>query len=337
MARTFTLQRPGGIALTVADRGATWLRCQVPMPDGSTRDVVLGRSAPDDPQADKAYLGATVGRYANRIADARIAREGSQWALTPWPPGSRHQLHGGPEGFHARTWEVSQPDDFSLRCMLVSPPGDQGYPGELRAEVTYRLAAPMTIEMDIVATVSAPCPVALTNHSYFNLDGGGTDVREHQLRIAASQYMPVDAQLIPFGPPAPVEGTSFDFRAGKRIGEHWLSDAQQGHGGGYDHAFLLDGECAVLGRAAARLVSAGGDLALEISTSLPALQFYAGQFLQGIPGPGGQPYASCAGLALEPGFLPDSPNHPEWPQPSCWVLPGEASRHAIRYTFMTRG
>lgn len=336
MARTFKLQRPGGIALTVADRGATWLRCQVPMPDGSMRDVVLGRSAPEDPQADKAYLGATVGRYANRIAGARIARGGSQWDLAPWPPGSPHQLHGGPEGFDKRTWDVSQPDEFSLRCSLVSPPGDQGYPGELRAQVTYRLAAPMTIEMDMVVTVSEPCPVALTNHSYFNLDGGGTDVREHQLRMAASQYMPVDAQLIPFGSPATVDGTSFDFRAGKRIGEQWLADAQQGHGGGYDHAFLLDPECAVLGQPAARLVSSAGDLALEISTSMPALQFYAGQFLEGIPGAGGKPYGACAGLALEPGFLPDSPNHPEWPQPSCWVLPGEASRHAIRYTFTPR-
>lgn len=333
--QTFRIHRPGGIALTLSDRGATWLACEVPLPNGERRGVVLQRAGIEDPSADKAYLGATVGRYANRIGDARIRRGGQEWLLTP-NPGSRHQLHGGPRGFHACTWAVEQLDDFALRFSLRSSDGDQGFPGELHAQVTYRLADAMTIEMAITAKVTAPSPVAITNHAYFNLDGVSeavSDVRDHRLRIAAAHYMPVDSELIPFGPPAQVQGTSFDFRRAKRIGEDWLGDAQQAAGGGYDHAFLLDTQGTGPAQPAVELTSASGDLQLAISTTLPAVQFYAGQFLDGVSSPAGAPYPACAGLALEPGYLPDSPNHPEWQQPSCWLLPGELWHHVTRYAF----
>lgn len=331
MAQTFRLQRPGGIALTLTDRGATWLACEVPV-SGQHRSVVLQRASIDDASADKAYLGATVGRYANRIGHARIRLGTREWPLTP-NPGSPHQLHGGPGGFHTGVWAVEQLDDAALRFSLRSPDGDQGFPGELHAQVTYRLADTMTIEMETTATVSAASPVAITNHAYFNLDGDAADVRDHRVRIAARHYMPVNNELIPFGPPGCVLGTSFDFRRGKRIGADWLADAQQVAGGGYDHAFLLDAQCAAMEQPAAELSSSCGDLQLAISTTLPALQFYAGQYLHGVTAPNGQPYAACCGLALEPGYLPDSPNHSEWPQPSCWVMPGQVWHHVTRYAF----
>jgi len=332
MAQTFRLQCPGGMALTLTDRGATWLACEVPMPNGQRRSVILQRAGIEDRSADSAFLGATVGRYANRIGQARIRLGEREWQLVP-NPGSRHQLHGGPGGFHSRTWDVAQLDEFALRFSLRSPDGDQGFPGDLQAVVTYRLLDELTIEMEAVATVTAPCPIALTNHAYFNLNGEIGDVRDHNLRIAASRYVPVDHELIPLNGLDCVHDSSFDFQAAKRIRRDWLSDEQQRHGAGYDHAFLLDEGCADMAQPAAELASSHGDLRLAISTTLPALQFYAGQYLGAIAAPSGAPYPPCAAVALEPGFLPDSPNHPEWPQPSCWVMPEQQYRHAIRYRF----
>jgi aldose 1-epimerase len=200
--------------------------------------------------------------------------------------------------------------------------------------VSYRLTDALTIEMVAEAQVDAPCPVGLTNHAYFNLDATHGDVRQHRLRIVAHDYVPVDSELIPLGGPVPVGGTSLDFREAKPITQHWLADEQQRAGGGYDHAFLLDAACAQAQSPAAVLSAADASLRLEISTSLPALQFYAGQLLAGTPSRNGVPYAACAGIALEPEFLPDSPNHPEWPQPSCWLQPGQRYRHTIRWRFV---
>ncbi|HUG26343.1 galactose-1-epimerase [Piscinibacter sp.] len=333
MTDILRLQADGGTALSLSTLGAAWLSCEVPMPDGTRRSVVLQRDDPPGEAARKAFLGATIGRYANRIGHARIADGPHVIALQP-DPGSRHQLHGGPQGFHSRHWTVAHVDDRSIRFSIVSEDGDQGYPGELRAQVTYRLADAMTVEIEATATTTARSPVCLTNHAYFNLDGIASDVRTHPLRIAANRYLPVDADLIPLGRLADVQGTGFDFRSPKALMTHWMRDEQQRIAGGYDHAYLLDPACAAMASPAAVLTSTDGRLRLAMSTTLPALQLYGGQFLEGIPSPDGRPHAACAGIALEPEFLPDSPNHPEWPQPSCWLNPGEVYRHVFRYEFL---
>jgi aldose 1-epimerase len=330
------LRHPQGLALSLSTFGAAWLSCEVPMPGGTRRSVILERAPTPDAATRNAYIGATIGRYANRIGQACIARGERSWALHP-NPGSRHQLHGGPVGFDAREWTVSRADDTAAHLTLVSPEGDQGYPGELRAEVTYRLVDAATIEMEAVATATAESPVGLTNHAYFNLDGTPGDVRGHLLRIAADRYLPVDRELIPLGPLADVEGTCFDFRAARTLQSHWLADEQQRQAGGYDHAFLLAPSCAQMREPAAELVSRDGALRLSISTTLPAIQLYAGQYLDRVASMSGRPHAACAALALEPQFLPDSPNHPEWPQPDCWLSPGAVYRHRIRYAFATGG
>ena len=322
-----TLQAPDGITLAISARGATWMSCQVPVA-GANRDVILRRADSDE----SSFLGSTIGRYANRIAHGRIARDGREWQLAR-REGAPHHLHGGPGGFHSRLWQAEQTSATEARFTLRSPDGDQGYPGALTAEVVYRLTDAMTIEMEMRATTTAPTPVALTNHAYFNLDGSATDVRRHSLRVNASRYMPVDRELIPVASPQPVRGTSFDFREGKTIDRDWLADEQQSQAGGYDHAFLLEGACAGMRAPAVELVASRDDLSLTISTTLPALQFYAGQYLAGTEAPGGSTYEACAAVALEPGFLPDSPNHPEWPQPSCWLDPDDTLAHTIRYAF----
>jgi aldose 1-epimerase len=331
MTRTLHLRHPDGLALSLSTFGAAWLSCEVPLADGSRRRVILERTAMPDAAAARAYVGATIGRYANRIGGARITRGARSWTLQP-NAGSKHQLHGGPDGFDKREWSVVHADATSARLALLSPDGDQGYPGELRAEVSYRLLD-KAIEMEAIATATADCPVCLTNHAYFNLDGVDGDVRGHRLQIAADRFLPVDADLIPIAPLADVEGTGFDFRVAKPMRMHWLLDEQQRQAGGYDHAYLLAESCSGMGEPAAELVSADGALRMAISTTLPALQFYAGQHLEGIASPSGCLYPACAAVALEPQFLPDSPNHPEWPQPSCWLAPGQVYRHRIRYAF----
>ena len=211
--------------------------------------------------------------------------------------------------------------------------GDQGFPGRLQVQLHLRLRGPLSLEMATEAQVSAPCPVAITQHAYFNLDGHLADARGQSLQLQARQWLPVDDDLIPLGPLADVHGTGFDFRSPKPIARDWARDEVQRAGAGFDHAFLLDEACRDLSVPAARLTSADGRLAMALETTMPALQLYAGQMLRGAAAPTGEPIARGAGIALEPQFLPDSPHHPEWPQPSCWLLPGQVYRHLIRWHF----
>lgn len=333
--RVFKLREHGGIEVEVSSFGATWLACHVPMPDGRVRNVVLSCPTHEQQRQQRAYLGATIGRYANRIGRARYVHNGKVVQLTP-NQGSPHQLHGGDGGFHAQEWQVDAADNRQVILSIVSPDGDQGFPGELQARAVYHLLDAMTLEIILSARASAPTPVCLTNHAYFNLDGDARDVRQHRLRVAAQQVLPVDAELIPLGHLEPVRGTSYDFRDAKPIARDWLADPGQAASLGYDHAFLLDPACASMREPAVELQSGDAKLSMAISTTLPSLQFYGGQHLQGIPSRHGGVYANCAGIALEPQFLPDSPNHPEWPQPSCWLAPGEVWEHRIRYAFAPR-
>jgi aldose 1-epimerase len=331
---TVRLANQSGLELTLMTRGATWLSCKVPVKGGGRREVLLGRQHPTEPLACQAYLGATIGRYANRIGHARIVHEGRALLLTP-NTGSAHQLHGGPQGFDSRDWTVEAQSDSEVQLSLRSPDGDQGFPGALSVRVTYRLVGDLGIEMVAEATTTKTTPVCLTNHAYFNLDAQPGDVRDHRLQIAAEQFLPVDSDLIPLGTLAPVSGTGFDFRQPKTLRQDWLADAQQAHASGYDHAFLLDSAQQSMERPICVLVASDCDLSMAMFSSLPSLQLYAGQLLAGTPSRDGTPYTPCAGMALEPQFLPDSPNHPEWPQPSCWLQAGQTYRHVIRWIFST--
>lgn len=329
--RVMVLGGDQGIKLTLMDWGATWLSCTVPVGE-SKREVLLGCGRIEAYFVQKAFMGATVGRYANRIGRARY-RDGHRWVQLV-PNEAHNQLHGGPEGFSRRRWAVIEISASHAVLGIESPEGDQGFPGRLRASVCFRLDGGSAISIGYEASVEgAASPVNLTNHAYFNLDGTATDVRRHALRIAARHYLPVDETLIPVGPLAPVAGTSFDFTRAKPIERDFLADEQQRLAGGYDHAFLLDPECRSLSLAAASLVSGDGRLAMDVYTSKPAVQFYSGNHLGGLPNREGGRYAANQGLALETQFLPDSPNHPEWPQESCFLHPGERYSHRTVLAF----
>ena len=189
--RLIELAHPCGSRIVLMDWGATWLSCRV-MVGGVEREVLLGCTHLADYFKQTAYLGATIGRFANRIAGARMIREGKVYSLAPNEGGN--QLHGGPQGFNRRRWRVVEQSAEHVVFGIESEDGDQGFPGHLVATVGYRLQDGARIRIDYTATVDAPCPVNLTNHAYFNLDGAVTDVRDHRLQIAAQHYLPVDVQ-----------------------------------------------------------------------------------------------------------------------------------------------
>jgi len=332
---SWTLDDGRGFRLRVAALGAAWISCQVPLPagaNGAGREVLAGFADPADCGRNRAYVGAVLGRYANRIAGGRLAGPSGEFPLA-CQPGRDFQLHGGPDGFSHRVWQwqVREPD--RLRLALESPPGDQGFPGRLHAEVGFALGrgphGEPEVEVALAAEVDAPCPVNLSHHPYFQLDGRPQDVREQTLELAASRYLPVDARGLPCGALRDVAGTHFDFLRRRLIGGAGAGERANG----YDDPFLLDPACADLARPAARLWSRDGRMAMSLWTTLPALQVYTGRSL-------GSGTAACAtrwpdhgAIAIEPQFLPDSPHHAEWPQPDCWLRPGQRFDHRIVYRF----
>lgn len=326
-----TLCNASGMTVTLMDWGATLLSIQVPMKDGSAREVALGCARPEIWTQQNACLGASIGRYANRIADSRFELDGATINLIPNQ--GKHQLHGGPEGFNTRRWHIRHQSTNSVEYALISPDGDQGFPGTLHVTAQFTLHDDQRLTIDYRAQSDKPSPVNLTNHVYFNLDGIQGDIRQHRLQVFADRYLPVDKDGIPTRGLAPVQGTSFDFRQPKVIQQNFLEDEDQRNVNGYDHAFLLNTHGAEKSPAA-RVWSGDGALQMAVYTTAPALQIYTGNSLNGTPARDGGHYEAWQGLALESEFLPDSPHHPEWPQPDCILRPGQQYKSVTEYKFI---
>lgn len=310
----YTLRDSGGLSATVIQYGARLTTLEVPVAAG-VRNVTLGFDALAPYLSDAAHLGAIAGRYANRIAGGRFVLDGREYRLSV--NNGANTLHGGTVGFAHAVWQA-EPEGETLRLSHVSPDGDQGFPGRLRAEVRYQLRGGDLV-IDYEATTDAPTVVNLTSHAYFNLAGAGT-VMDHEIAIAADRFLPVDAALIPVGELRAVDGTPFDLRRMSRIGALIdADDAQLRLGHGYDHCFVL----ADAPRPAARLEAEG--IVMEVLTTEPAVQFYSGNFLSG------QPFAWRTGLCLETQHFPDSPNHPSFP--STVLRPGETYLSRTIYRF----
>jgi len=311
------LRLPSGASAAVLTRGAALQQLRVPDRDGTLGDVVAGLADVAAYEADTGYLGAVVGRVANRIAGGRFTVDGTEHQV-PVNDGAQ-ALHGGVEGFDQRVWhaeEVGGGAGPAVRLRLVSPDGDMGFPGELLAEVVYTLsedASGVHLELAYRAGTDAATPVSLTNHAYLNLDGPGTGtIEDHELVLAAGRYLPVDGGLIPTGELADVTGTPFDFRTPRRIGASLRdADPQLLLAGGYDHNWVLD-DCGP-GRpaTAAVLTSARSGRTLTVTTDRPGVQFYSGNFLTGSARtPQGRPVRQGDALCLETQALPDAVNRP---------------------------
>lgn len=312
------------LKLTLSDFGASWLSCQVKV--GDTWREVLVTTTPERWHEQTAYFGATVGRYANRIANARYTLNGKEFVLAQ--NHGVNNLHGGLLGADKQTWAVDFATEQAVCFRKKFANGEEGFGGEVETTVEYRLNGN---RLDILfnAKSSEDTPLCLTNHAYFNLSGEPT-VHQHQLQIHAAQYLPVASDGIPNAPLKSVENTGFDFRQAKTIGQDLLKDADQQVVRGYDHAFLLAKNTAN----STACTLAVSDLKLELATSLPALQVYTGNWLAGQPNLIGGEYADHAGVALEPEFLPDTPNHPEWRDIGGITKAGETYRHTISYRFI---
>ncbi len=304
------LSLPDGTAATVIGFGASVRSLTVPAPEGP-RPVVLGYPELAGYQHNPGYVGTTAGRHANRIGGGRFTLDGKTYQLGLNERGRTH-LHGGLRGFSHRPWRLVTSDAASATFEIVSPDGEEGYPGTLTARVTYALAAPATLRVTMTATTDAPTIVSLAHHSYFTLVPGRA-VLEHRLAVHAGHLTPVDADLIPTGEIAPVAGSPFDFRAPRRLAE----------GPRLDHNYVLDGTPDADGLHDAATVFGGG-LVLTCRTTAPGLQVYDGGGL-------GVPFFPHAGLCLEPQTFPDGPNKPGFPSPV--LRPGESWRQVTEYAF----
>ncbi|MCY3630853.1 MAG: galactose mutarotase, partial [Bacteroidetes bacterium] len=238
----FRLRNTTGAEASIITYGATLVSLITPGRDGIMEDIVLGHDSLAGYLEANPYFGSIVGRYANRIAEGAFTLDGETYTLAR-NNGPNH-LHGGVKGFDKANWEVEQiiedTNQVGVSLNYVSTDGEEGYPGTLEVRVTYLLTEDNRLIVDYEATTDKATPVNLTQHAYFDLAGGGS-VEDHHLTLAASHYTPVDSTLIPTGVSLSVEGTAFDFRGGKRIGEQIDDDDQQLlYGGGYDHNFVLD-------------------------------------------------------------------------------------------------
>ena len=309
--------RSNNIRLEVLSTGAAVRGLVVTGPDGSETDVVLGHRDVEAYAAVGGYFGVVVGRVANRIDGGRFSLDDVEYVV---PTNDRgHALHGGPDGYDLREWDVESTGPEAVTLSLTSPDGDQGFPGELRVSVTYTLS-PGEVAINYVATTTRVTVVNLTNHAYFNLDGEGRGtIDDHLLQVHADATTPVRPDMIPTGEVAPVDGTPFDLRRPRRLSDVLAEPSEQlGHAGGLDHNFVLSGSGL---RPAARLTGRSG-LGLEVLTDRPGLQVYSGAYFDGsVVGPSGVRYTERAGIALETQGFPDAPNHPHFP--SVVLRPGE--------------
>jgi aldose 1-epimerase len=330
------LTAPGGAVAKVMSYGATLRDLSVPAKDGP-RQVALGFPTFDPYPQHAPHFGATAGRYANRIAGGKFTLDGKTYQL-PLNQANRHSLHGGGKGFGKRNWTLVHAAADRAVLALVSPDGEAGYPGTLTATCLYRLtvnaAGQVVFGTELTATTDAPTVVNLCHHSYWNLDGS-PDILDHELMLRANLITPVDADLIPNGALSPVNGTPFDFRTARPI-RHMSADGARFW---YDHNYMLRRDRREPSTAAglevahaATLRSLKNGLAMEVWTTEPAMQLYDGQGMKPpVAGHHGGLYGPCAGIAMEPQHVPDSPNLPHFP--STVLRPGEVYRQVTEYRF----
>jgi aldose 1-epimerase len=320
------------LEVSLSNYGARLVRLRAPDRSGLQEDVVLGFDTLEDYIRDTSYMGATVGRFANRIANGTFELDGEKYAIQ-LEPGVKHALHGGAEGFDRRLW-TPQISPAGVRMQLTSPHYDMGFPGRMEVEVRYVLYG-SELHLILEAVTDKATVVNLTNHAYFNLRGNDHgDILSHEIRIFANTFTPIDSEAIPTGTILTVQETSLDLRRSKRIGDQINgSDGQIELGEGFNHNFVLDGAGNEV-RPAAEVYEPVSGRTLSVETSQPGLQFYSGNALNGIKGRHGKPYTRHTGFCLETQHFPDSPHHPHFP--STVLRVGERFSSKTIYKFGNR-
>ncbi|WP_339898801.1 aldose epimerase family protein [uncultured Gilvimarinus sp.] len=335
--RLYSLSNASGSRAELTDLGALLVSLTMPDRNGEHADVVLGFDNPRQYLSDSPFFGATIGRYANRIAKGRFKLNGKSYQLANNNP--PNHLHGGTVGFDKRLWQgevLDDSDEPAVRFTLLSKAGDEGYPGSLQVAVTYRLTQDNALQIDYQATADADTVINLTHHSYFNLSGHDSgDILKHQLALNADFYTPVDDTAIPTGEILSVRNTVFDFTQAKAIGRDINADnAMLKAALGYDHNWVLrrgafSGDVAL----AATLTDPASGRVMQVLTTEPGLQVYTGNHLNGkTSAKDGATYGKHAGVALEPQHFADSPNQPHFPRTTLKAGDRYSSRTVYRFS-----
>ena len=317
----YTLRNSRGVEVSITNYGGAITSIMAPDRNGVFGDVVLGYDTLEDYMKNPRYLGALIGRYANRIARGNFSLNGVEYQLAQ--NNNENHLHGGPKGFDKRVWNATETSS-GLHLEYFSKDGEENYPGNLKVAVDYSLNDENELRIEYHATTDKDTIVNLTNHSYFNLGGQGHGtILDHELMLHSESFTPVRDDLIPTGELRSVDGTQMDFRAGRVIAN-----------GGYDHNFVLDDWKPGSIRSVARLRDPKSGRVMEVFTTQPGIQFYSGNFLDGsLIGKGGVAYQQYAALCLETQHFPDSPNQPNFP--STVLRAGEAYNETTIYKFTT--
>jgi aldose 1-epimerase len=333
-----TLKNAKGMEVHAIPYGGIITSIRVPDRTGHFDDVVLGYDNPDDYVKNNGpYMGAIIGRYANRIAKGSFVLDGQTYKVAT-NNGANH-LHGGIKGFDKVLWQSEKfqnRNGVGVIFRYTSRDGEEGYPGTLKAQVTYTLNDRNELIVDYFATSDKPTLVNLTQHTYFNLTGGTRDILDHEMQIDADRFTPIDRTSIPTGTLAPVQGTPFDFRKPTPIGARIKQDDEQlKMGNGYDHNFVVNRKNNDLVHAARVHDPLTGRI-LDVSTTEPGIQFYSSNFLDGsIKGKGGRAYTQHFAFCLETEHFPDSPNQPSFP--TTVLRPGKEYRSRTVYVFSVDG
>ncbi|MCM1292380.1 MAG: galactose mutarotase [Bacteroides sp.] len=329
-----TLTNTSGASVVLSSLGAGIVSVVVPDSKGDLEDVALGYANAADYFYDGPCAGKVPGRYANRIAGGRLRVDGKDYQLSI--NNGPNALHGGPEGFQNRIWDVAVADDGEVVFTYTAADGEENYPGELRAEARYRWDNDCRLQLTLSATTNAPTVVNLTNHCYWNLEGHNSgSVLDHTLWIGASRYLPTDETLIPTGEMAPVVDTPMDFTTKKTIGRDIKADFPAlVYGKGYDNCWVVDNYTKDRLQHVATLEAPRSGRLLEVLTTQPAAQVYTGNWLAGSPiNKDGRSYNDYDGVAIECQAMPDSPHHADFP--STQLYPGQLYSQTIVFQFKT--
>ncbi len=331
---SYVLKNRKGMSATIINYGAAIANLEVPDRDGKTADVILGHDNLPDFVGGRFYLGATIGRYANRIAGGRFSLDGKEFQVTANRTGNL--LHGGSIGFDKKFWDVKiieSAEEPTLELSLISPDGEEGFPGTMEVKVIYTLTDNNELKLEYEATTDKTTVINLTNHSYFNLTGSPANmILDHILMINADKFTPTDSQSIPTGEIQNASGTPLDFRKPSKIGERIGNDYKQlKFARGYDHNWVLNNYDGKVRRAATLYDTSTGRF-MELLTDQPGLQFYSGNYLDGtLKSKSGHCYQSRSGLCLECQHFPNSPNEKKFP--SVMLLPEQVYRQITIYKF----
>ena len=327
----YTLTNANGMEVCITNFGGRLVSVMVPDRDGKMTDVILGFDNIQDYMTLPSDFGASIGRYANRIAGGTFELDGQTVVLNQ--NDGENCLHGGAEGWQYQVYDAELVDPQTLQLTMNDPDGHMGFPGNVTAVVTYKLTDDNAIDITYSGTADKPTVLSMTNHAYFNLSGNhGVEGTDMVLYVNADTFTPADAKLIPTGEMRPVEGTPFDFRTPKAIGQDINQDDEQlVLGNGYDHNWVLNTAGDVT-KLAVSVYSPATGILLEEYTDQPGVQVYSGNFLTGmVAGKHGVKYPKRASVCIETQLYPNSPNMPQWP--TATLRPGETYTHRCIYKF----